>query len=84
VAAISCTSGRLGKLCLHGWLVACLLAWRNTHQTKEAEVALQARQQGAVGSAFAGPYTLADGSTGTSQAALVTAVCEAAVRVMKG
>lgn len=51
---------------------------------KDAEVALEARLQEAIGSAVAGPYKLADGSTGTSQVALLTAVCEAAVRVMKG
>ena len=81
--------GLASFVCVGGWLLACLLAWRNTHQTKEAEVALQATQQGAIGSAVAGPYKLADGSTGTSQAALLAAVCEAAVceaavRVMKG
>jgi hypothetical protein len=50
---------------------------------KDAEEALQARLQEAIGSAVAGPYKLSDGSTGTSQVALLTAVCEAAVRVMK-
>lgn len=50
---------------------------------KDAQKSLQARLQVAFGTAVAGPCKLADGSTGTSQAALLTAVCEAAVRVMK-